>query len=255
MIGGVANFFHRHKKGAITGIVIFVGVFFIGAYAIWSMFAWSSYSTHYRTWQKTVQSSLDNALQKGVGNDRLNALKKVASELANGSTICRVAPLIAWQSGVLPTLRSQMSSCQQTSTRIATLQMHVNKLVKYLENEQQFIGIISASALRKAEVTESDLATQVTLWQSVADATKNMAVDTEFIPVKEGATKRLSEVAEAWKGLLSAHEAKDKAKYTEAASHLSATYQTIADINTINDKQYQELLGGFWGVYRDTFKV
>jgi len=216
---------------------------------------WSSYSNRSAEWQKAAQSSLDKALQNEMGSSRLAALKKVASELADRDTICRVSPLVSWQSDMFPMLHARVASCVQMSAQVVTLRTHVDKLVAYLQDEQQFIDMISTPELKKPEVTEADFASQVTAWQSVTDTVKKMMVSADFSPVKEEATTRLGEATRVWKSLLSAHEAKDRAAYSEAAAHLSAAYQVIGDINTINDRQYRALLSNLQGVYRATFRV
>lgn len=253
MIPKLRDFLRYHKKGVIVGVGILLAALILGGYVLWSVSAWTSYSVRYETWQKTVRSSLDDALQSKVSTSRLAALKKTSKELAEGESICHVNSIIAWQATIFRPFQSREALCRQASSRAATLSKRVDELVKHLQSEQQFIDVVVASDTRKAEVTENDFDAQIGIWQSLTDNVKKMPVDTEFASVKSEAINKFDKILGVWKDLVSAHKAKDSAKYVDASARLPVVYRAVSELNELNTKQYKTLLERLQSTYKDAF--
>jgi hypothetical protein len=215
----------------------------LAGYAFWSNATWASYHASYGRQKDEMKASVDTALKMPASStkERAAKLKAIASASRNTSDqdkLCTVNGMVGWQQAVNGSYKKWQQECESTQASINSLNDGLQAVTAYMESDQALAGILStALASTNKKVTESSFSSVLSKWKNAATEVKGMHVSATFAPVKAKAQKAVSGVESAWQALITAHAAKDEAKYEKALKSLSGAYSAIASIEQECTKQ------------------
>lgn len=243
----LSSFIIRHRKGVIIYSVIAALLLIAGGYGLWSMHTWGQFETGYASWNNNTKQQAATALALPVKNDqdrqrKLAALKAVSNSVASAkNTLCEVNTFMRWQQSI-DSLKTKVDDCNKVIDRQAVFGTKLQVVTTYLENEQALAKIIAKNNT-PTELAEADWGAQPGLWQTTVKSVSDLSTHTSFTSVKGVAVKQVSDLEAAWKELVAAHQAKDKARFIKAQSQLVQGYAALGEIALASSQQFQKLIG------------
>lgn len=203
-----------------------------GLYTWQSMSAWKSYETRLATDEASYIQLRDTALGADSAEKRLTAIRQLDDKLAARGDLCKIGVLYSWQSAIVPAVKEGVASCKAKVKQLGLVAGPLKALRNYLEMSMKVQQIISTLApgevLTSANWAEKGLERA----QKVASDLKNLSVTGEGAALKNQATKLNETLIAAWKSLIAADEAKDKAAFLTASATITkayADYMSLAD--------------------------
>jgi hypothetical protein len=212
-------------------------------YILWGNAAWANYHTSYGRRKAEVKANIDTALKMPASSAKeraakLKALSSTSKKITSQDKLCAVNSMIGWQQSISGSYKKWRQECESTQSSIDSLNSELRVVVAYMKNDQALASLLStALAATDKKVTESSFSAVLAKWKTAVAAVKEMDVPTEFAPVKAKAQKAVSNVDAAWKALVTAHAAKDEAKYEKALTSLSSAYFAVADVERVSTEQ------------------
>lgn len=247
----------RTRRVAV--IVIASVVVLATAYIFWSRYTWNEYETAYTTWHDDVHKQLDEALALPTKTSqqrsaKLTALKDASDTMtAAQDSLCKVADITAWQQSIKP-LGERMADCNTTLASAGTVNKSLQEAILYLENEKSFAQIIDSARGDKTELAEGEWEAQAAAWHAALDKMNKATVGDTFVPTKKVALEVIKGIDDAWRSVIAAHQAKDKAAYTKAQTLLVQSYGALGNISDSNEKQLKSILVPLQTQYEASFK-
>jgi hypothetical protein len=187
--------------------------------------AWNNYEKNYNQHFAIAKVDVDKVISINKLNSIIQTQTKLTDEI---KSYCEVNPLIKWQSFIAQYL-GKINDCNRQKTELGQLLTDLSKVTGYLESEQKLSAIISgASDKTNTDNQAGKLSGIEAYWrQAVADVSK--LPDTEqFKAIKTLAGTDLASIADAWKQLSSANDAKNKQQFEDAHSNLNQAYTSLA---------------------------
>jgi hypothetical protein len=249
---------HKRKIIVITSIVIVVLA--IAAYALWSVNVWSVYKTSYENWQKELKTSINAAIAlpgktPAERSKKRVAFKDVSDKIsAAQESLCRTPSLVTWQHAI-SSLREREEACGQVLGGAETFGKKMQTTITYLDNEQALAtALATAITASEGKVTEDTWGSQTGTWLSASKAITGISsTDTSFKVVKTSALEKVASIQAAWSDLITAHSAKDKAKYLEAQGKLAVAYEALPSLSTTSAEQLTGLATSLQTSYSQVF--
>lgn len=244
---------HRVVIAIIAAVVLLVG-----AYALWSKHTWDEYETRYEGWHIALRDQVNATLALPTTTDKerltkLTALKKTSDTIMSSKTsLCNANILVNWQQ-FIEMLRMRWHECQKTVTTSVTFNQKMQATITYLEYEQALAKVIGEIP-SKSELTEADWGAQADTWHNAVVRIEKLPSNTDFAPTKQIARETVLKIDAAWKEVLAAHTAKDKARYLKAQGQLADAYNSLENIAVVGAKQFKIILGPLQTAYKDAFK-
>jgi len=234
----------------IGGLLLIV----LGAYYLVSQQLWKDYQTAHETSHSHLQAQIDAVFKLPTDTSdekqaKITALKNLAQQ---SKTNCQVGLLIGWQSGIIPPLKDQKTSCEDRATKDQALKESLNKVAAYLENEQTLMKTMTSANL-PAEVDESTIESQVSQWQGILAQVKGISVQPDFEPVKQIAITSVATIVAAWQALHEANHVADQTAYEAARTKLTESYDQLAAIAPAGQKQLTTLIDLVRSAYTASF--
>jgi hypothetical protein len=204
------------------------------AYGWWSNITWNSYENQYVSLQKRIDAQLTAtfSLQSDTSDEKqvkLAELSKLQAELGSNNSLCSQNKLIDWQQRVIKEYAKRDERCREVQSLVASFEVQLRAVVEYLQNEHTLADILAAGP-SQAEVNESEFEGQLQAWHSIAESIKNTRSAGSFGTVKQSAMDTMGNVVKAWEEVITAHQAKDKVRYTKATQELAASYDRLGNI-------------------------
>lgn len=250
--------FRLRRKTIVIGIAA-IAVLIIAGYSLWSKQAWDSYEKNHQAAHVNLKKKLSTTMGLPVTSeqDRQNtlvALDKIASDTTSlKDTICKVDVLIAWQRHFIKTFDEREEACKRMATTLLPLGDKIRIVTQYLRNEEALAKIIKDIGSTKPELGEADWQSQADAWHKATGLSAASPSAKEFDPIKLVAMESLRSIDDAWQGLLAAHAAKDKVKYTEAQGRLGEAYASLEAVSVAGTKQLKLLLDALQVAYNIAF--
>jgi hypothetical protein len=240
-----------HRLNANRRIVIIgsvaILILALGGYALWSNAAWASYHVSYGHQKNEMKASLDTALKMPASSTKergakLKALTAASRDSTAHDKLCTVNGMIGWQQSINGSYKKWQQECEATQASINLLNDELRAATAYMESDQALAGILStALASSSKKVTENSFSSVLSKWKTAAAEVKGMHASAAFAPVKAKAQKAISGVESAWRTLITAHTAKDEAKYEKALKSLAGAYAAMDGIKQESAGQAAEL--------------
>jgi hypothetical protein len=247
-----------HRKWIIiSAIILFVAL--IVSYVIWSMNTWSGYSAHYQGWRDTIKKTTDTALAMPTKTDqektaKITALSSVTATITNEkAAVCKVNSLVGWQN-FIGSYKAQQADCAGMVGRLEAFSQKARDMTDYFGDEKALASVLTAQINTSEELAESTWGAKLAAWQGAHDVISKSTPSTSFKPVKSAAVDKTAAVVQAWQDLISANEAKSKAKFTEAQTKLNDSYGGIAAVATVGSVQFKSVTDSLQNAYTAAFK-
>lgn len=239
----------RHFKGhrrmmIIAGSSVSL-LLILSGYVLWGNSNWNTYHASYGEWKTETKGKVDAALKLPIANvkeraSKLQALTSVSTTITSRDrSLCKINGLISWQQSINATYKKWQQDCEAAQTAIDSLNGELIIVTKYLKTERALADILSTALVATSKkVTESSFSAVLAKWKTALSAVKGLEASAEFVPVKAKAQKAVGDVAAAWQAVVTAHIAKDEAKYQKALTTLSGAYSALDDIEKESSKQF-----------------
>ncbi len=253
----IRSFVGRHKRSVIILSSSAIFILLVGGYALWSIHAWSGYKTTHETWHNTIKKDIHNALALSATNydersRKMSRLQHISTNITSAkSSLCDVSGLFSWQR-IISSIKTEREACDRNVTTADMFNIKMRQTISYLESEQS-LGKIIAPLMVQDKITEASWDSQPASWQAAADTIKKMSVNTTFAPVKTNAVDVTRSIQSAWQMLISAHKAKDKAKYLDAQSKLTQAYSGLPLLATKSTEHFNTIVKPLQDAYQRAF--
>ena len=250
--------FKAHRKWVIAGVAASL-IILIAIYVIWSMNTWSGYGAHYQSWRDGIKKTTDTALAMPMKTDqekaaKIAAISSVTNKITNEkAAVCKVSSLVGWQN-FIGSYKTQQANCAKMVTLLETFSQKAHDMTNYFSDEKALTSVLGAQVNGGEELAESTWGAKLTAWQAAHDTINKSAPSAAFKPVKSTAVDKTAVVIQAWQDLISANEAKSKAKFTEAQTKLNDSYGGIATIATVGAAQFKGVTDSLQSAYTAAFK-
>lgn len=224
-------------------------------YGILSQRYWSDYEQknhhHYMSAREKIDTAL--AMKSSSSADQTKKLDafEVANDTLDDTTICKVAPLYAWQ-GSLTKPKALAAECGSKATKVAAFQNRLEAVLHHLRGEAQLVKIISSVA-PVDEADESKWVGTLAAWRTVTAQVSSVDTSASVKSTQQVAKEKAEAVTAAWQALIAAHDAKDRAKYETALTDLTAAYGKLGDISSQSESSLNDLLKKLETNYHDAF--
>lgn len=259
MISLVRRFRGHRRTVIIAGSSVSL-LLILSGYVLWGNSNWNTYHASYGEWRTETKKKVDTALKLPATNtkereEKLQALTSVSTTVTSRDrSLCRINGLISWQQSINATYKKWQQDCEAVQTAVGSLNNELIIVTKYLKTERALANILStALAATSKKVTESSFSVVLAKWKAALSAVKGLEASAEFAPVKAKAQKAVGDVAAAWQAVVTAHVAKDEAKYQKALTALSGAYSALDDIEKESSKQSTGLSQAAQTSYDATF--
>jgi len=227
------NSFRSHRKDYIVGGIIAVLLIILGGYSLWSKNVWDGYEAKYSQWDTSTKQQITQALSLTVKSDqdrerKMAAIKTVSAAIDSAETsLCQVNGLISWQH-FIKSLQAKEGDCREVVAKRGDWNKKLKPIVVYLEDEQAIAKVVAKSP-KLSQVPDTEWEAQPAVWQALTKDVEGTTVRSAFNPVKQQASKATMGIEAAWKEVIAAHKAKDKARYIKAQGQLTQAYETLAE--------------------------
>lgn len=230
--------------GIPAGLIVVVAV-----YVWWSISSWSAYEQKYTEKQHDIQRSLESVWNMPADTveqkqAKLARLASTNTEISNvGLDNCNQTLLLGWQR-IIQANGDREKACRESVQSMQELSASLKPVIEFLQQGEAMAKIM-AQAPSGAETTEADFNGQLNSWRATLDSVKGMGGSGEFETVKQATQGSIEGVVKAWEGVIAAHEAKDKARYTKAVQALAGAYDRLGDITKAHDERLNALIVEF----------
>ena len=254
----------RLRTSASRRRIIAIGILVLllialGSYILWSRQIWSQYTPSYVAWQTEVKAAADKIVtlplvtddDRKTFNTQLNALSVRINE--KKVAICNVNPAVQWQSAFMQSLKQARASCQASAAEVSEFNNQLSAIVAFNDDDRKLAEILQ-NVSRGTEVNEEAWPKQVEAWNGAIRSTRELTPTEDFKPVQQRAVEKMTAVKVAWEGLIAAHQAKDKAKYTAAVAAVGVSYDNLDDITTASEAAVTALAKDLQSRYQAAFK-
>lgn len=232
----------RSKKRIAILIALLIVVISAGGYVLWSKQTWDAYQPAYTQQHQNLKNDINRLIQAPTASleDRtaiLNGLESVSrqSDVASQKQ-CQVHPVVAWQAKIWRSLDTAQINCTATMMSVAKLGSPLQKVTAYIRADNKLAAIL-ATAPQSGESVDTTWEAQVTSWQKIATDIEGTTTSAAFSPVKTLAMTRTMAVKDAWQAVITAHQAKDKAKYLAAQDDLAHALDGLNAITITSEKE------------------
>jgi hypothetical protein len=237
-----------------------VAALLLVGYLVWSSHVWSGYTVSYENWRSATRTAVDKTLELPASSEqersrKLAAFKGLSETIgAEQGTICHVNGLVGWQR-FMSNLKAYEEKCQSVADAILSFNTSIRSAVDYLNDEQATTKIIvTATSGLSDKVTETAWEKQATMWHSAVESAAKLKTSSKtFLPVKNSVVEKAGSIETAWKGLVAANQAKNKAQYVDAQTKLTEAYGSLVEVNTLDVRQFSTLTSSLQSQYRTVF--
>ena len=248
----------RTKRGLIA--ISLAGVLILsGAYALWSKLAWDEYGQEYAHTKEEIKKGLDIAMSQPSSSakehqGKIKALEAVKTDIGNRQrSLCTMPALLSWQQ-IIGGLKKQTEECQGAKEAIQKLGDNLGALIAYLKDESALSSLLAQLPADKTEVAEDTWKTKAAAWHAASEKVAKLKVQQTFKTVKEAAVTALQKIDTAWQAVITAHEAKDEAKYEKARTELVQSYGGIGGVSDAGAGQFKQLIREYQSSYTDLYQ-
>ena len=249
-----------HKRATIIVLasLLFLAIAVSGL--LLSERAWSDYETSYNGHFDSAKTDIDKAISQTLSKtstnltDKLNNIIQIQAKLtADAKIYCETSSLIGWQS-FIGKYSDKIKNCQQQKENLGRLLVSLDEITGYLKAEQQLAAIISVAGTKTDQNNQADKWNKIeAFWrQATTDASK-LPDTNQFKPVKTLAVNGLTKVADTWKQLSSANDAKNRQQFEEAHSNLNLAYTSLVAISDSSKAETVKLVASLNDNYGKAF--
>jgi len=223
------------------------------------MNTWSGYEAHYKSWQSDIKKVTDTTLAMPMKTDqdktaKIAAFTSVVNRIENEKrTICKVNTLVEWQH-FINAYKAQQANCTAMVAGIVTFSLKLQDMTSYFNDEKTLTGLITNQVNANEELTEAKWGAKLTAWQGVREAITKTTPSTAFKPIKAVALEKTEAIVASWQELISAHETKNKAKFTDAQTKLNDSYGALSAIATTSSSAFKGISDWLQTGYTVAFK-
>jgi hypothetical protein len=236
----------RSKKHVIILVGSVLVLISAGSYVLWSKQVWDAYQPTYTQWHQTLKTDIAALAEAPTASpdDRkavLSSFERVTkqADVAN-QTLCQIHPAVAWQANIWHNLQAVRTDCATTVASAAKLGDPFQKVTTYIQDDNKLAAIIT-TAPQSSELADDAWEAQVTAWQKMTTDIESTSASAAFAPVKKLAVTQVTAVKDAWQAVITAHQAKDKAKYLAAQDSLAHALDGLSEITVMSEKELQPL--------------
>lgn len=238
----------RKRSTIISIVVLFLVIMAIGSLLI-SQRIWSDYETGYKRHFSSVKTDISKVILQPLSVSGANSANKLKSIVQTQTKLtretkvyCDINPFIRWQ-GFINQYSSNINDCMQQKNILAQLLDKVGNVTKYLEFEQQLAAIITNANNKTNQNNQPDKWDKIeAFWRKAVTDTSKLAATDQFKVVKTLAINNLTKIADAWRQLSSANDAKNRQQFTDARSSLGQTYTLLPEIATSSKTQVEKII-------------
>lgn len=233
----VKNSLYGHKKPVITILASLILVFIVAGGVFWNMKTWHDYESSYNLSFEDSKSNIDKVFLEVLSQNETNSASKlsklveVQSKLTDvNKSRCDISQLVKWQ-GFVKQYADKIKHCEARKSDFANFLVKFNDLVVYLAAEQGLAVIFQKANDQTNQNNQPDKWKNIeAIWSDSVVKMRKLPDTEPFKPVKTLSIERSIGIADAWKRLAGAHEAKDSGQFEEAHANIVKTYSSIQDI-------------------------
>lgn len=238
-------------------IAIIVAVLLTTAYILVSIRVWDDLSKNNERSYYAVQKELNAALDLPVTSDiervkKLTALQQAVSLMEKKMSNCMAPDLFRWQQSVGSNNES-ITKCQSNTAKFKEVKEKLSKIISHFKNEQELSLQITTLVKTKA-AAETDWPGIAQQWKDAQTVLQKRTVTPSFRATRELAVKKIEAIHASWVALVAANQVKDRAKYEEAVTAISSSYQSLNDISKVSIKDLQPVIKSFESSYAKAFQ-
>lgn len=246
------------KKVFVAMFASLLVLILVGLGILLSARAWHDYETSYNTSFGSAKVAIDSALlltsAKPVlsSADRLGKIVQIQTVLKEGvKSYCNVNPVIKWQ-GFVKQSANKVSDCEKRKDNFTEFLSKLTDVTAYLKSEQDLAVIIKQANDKTGQNNQSDKWKNVeAFWhQAAAEVTKLPDTD-QLKSVKSVNTAKITAIADAWKELSAANDAKNSQKFIEARSNLGVAYDSLIEASANSKDSFDKLSATLSDSYKD----
>lgn len=234
-----------NSRRSILAIALIAVAFVAIGYYYWSVQTWGGYDNTYTIFKQKNLEDTDNALALAAGSyderkRKIASLNEVADNIMANKSVCDVSYLIKWQGQLFADSKSKILKCNESVGIMNDYGANLKSVVSYLETEQKIAGIMNSTASNQKQ-TEKTWDHQLAAWTKAVGDIGGVQVETSSQLMKEGALKYAEKMERSWKAVITAHKARNKAKYLEAYAELVKSHEMLASITSDSQSAFNVL--------------
>lgn len=256
----IKSIIRSHK---IATTVILASLFILMAIVaglFWSQRLWSDYGNNHTQRFESAKANINKAIlqtsyeAKTRSVDKLNNITQVQSKLTkDAKSLCGVDVLIKWQ-GFINKYSDKIKDCNRQKVILNQLLSDLGELTGYLKLEQKLAVIILEANEKTIQNNQADKWNNIeAIWRKAATDVSKLPDTYQFKDVKMLAITKLVAVADAWKRLSTANDAKNRQQFEEARSILKQDYTLLVEISDNDKKISQKLMSNFNSSYEKVY--
>jgi nitrogen fixation-related uncharacterized protein len=249
------------KRATLIIISLLVLIVAVICLILWSMQTWSQYSDNYNQHYNNIKTEIDSVIKQATPNKtntelitKLNRIIQAQNKIKDEiNPFCDVTTFVRWQSFVQQYL-DKIKDCEYKKGHLNQLIDDLGILTAYLGAEQRLAAVISSANEKTIQNNQSnkwELIEQ--FWRQAIIDTSKLPNTTEFKPIKTLASKGLISVADAWKQLVIANEAKNRQNFEKAKTDLNSAYTLLSSIGDSSKAWAEKLVTNFNDSYKKAF--
>lgn len=228
----------RIRKRAAIVLSVFSVLILVGLGVLLSVRAWGDYETSYNTSFGSAKTAIDEALlpvstkSPITPADKLDQLVQIQSIMKEGvKSYCTVSPVIKWQ-GFINQYAHKVSDCETKRDNFTEFLSKLTNVTAYFKAEQGLATIIQQADTKTSQNNQPDKWKDVeAFWRQAATEVSKLPETDQFKSVKSANITKIIAVADAWKGLSDANDAKISQQFTEARLNLGVVYDSLIEAN------------------------
>jgi phage FluMu protein gp41 len=222
---------------------------------------WYDYSVNNNKLFSSSKTNIDNAflqisssITTSSPTDKLNNLAKVQSKLTNDiKSYCEISSVIKWQN-IVSQYSNKINDCEHQKKQLGQLLNNMGEIVSYLKAEQGLAAIILAANGETIQNNQADKWNVIEIfWRQAAKSTLELAGPIQFKDIKTLASDDFDKIADAWKQLSDANDAKNRQQFENAQSKLKQAYALLAEISASGETQMKKLTSSLVSNYTQVY--
>lgn len=252
--------FRAHKRATVIAAYSVLFLIMAIGVVLLNQRVWSDYSLNNNHFFDSSKTEIGNALLQispKNGSNTTEKLKNISQIQINLAAkikaYCTVSPLISWQR-FINQYSNKIIDCEQRKERLDRLLGDINGVVKYLKSEQELALIITTANKKTNQNNQPDKWKVIeAFWRQAETSVSKMTVTDKFKGVKTLAGGNITRVADIWKQLSIANEAKNRQQFEQAHSNLVKAYAELVKIGDNGTVGVKKLITDLNSSYGKTY--
>lgn len=247
----------RHKrKILITAFVIILFSITLTGVAF-SYHTWNDYQVKYDKYFDDAKVDIDKIILQSDSDKSTNALNNLAKlQLrlkVESREYCNITSLVEWQK-FIGKYSDELSDCNQKKNRLLALLDNIGEVVDYLKAENELSSIILIANDGTNQNNQADKWNKVEVfWRTAANDASKLNDSQQFSETKILAVDKLTKIADSWRDLSVANDAKNRQQFEVAHASVISAYGTLSEISSSADTKLDVMIADLSADYDKAF--